>query len=447
MALTAAGELHTHSAMATTYFIPEEERLSRDALRALQLDKFRRMAEAARDNPFYRARFAAAGVDATAVRSMEDFRLLPFTTKAELCADQAAHPPYGSVLTYPAERYYRIHQTSGTTGTPLRWLDTRESWNWILRCWGIVYRAAGLTPADRLFFPFSFGPFLGFWAAFDGAQALGNMCMAGGGMSTVARLHFLLQHRATFVCCTPTYALRLAQTAAEEGIDLAGGDVRALVVAGEPGGSVPAVRRRIEAGWGARVFDHTGMTEIGSLGIECVEDPGNTHLIESECIAEVVDPATGDPLAPGTRGELVLTNLGRWGSPLIRYRTGDLVELTELPCACGRGYCRMLGGILGRSDDMFFVKGNNVYPAAIENIVREFDGVVEFRLRVREVGGMQELAVDIEPDPAREPDAAGLAARVADRIHNRLNFKPRVTPVAPEALPRFEMKARRLVME
>src|SRR5207244_8306504 len=218
-----------------------------------------------------------------------------------------------------------------------------ESWNWVLDNWDQFYQIIGLKTGDRLFFPFSFGPFLGFWTAFEAASRQGFFCLPGGGMSSAARLRFLLDNQATVVLCTPTYALRLGEVAREEGIDLTSSGVRALIVAGEPGGSISATRARIEAIWGARVFDHWGMTEIGALGIECPENPAGLHLLETECLAEVIDPTTGEAVPTGQTGELVLTNLGRWGSPLLRYRTGDLVRIDPRPCPCGRTWIRLEG--------------------------------------------------------------------------------------------------------
>jgi phenylacetate-CoA ligase len=248
----------------------------------------------------------------------------------------------------------------------------------------------------------------------------------------------------TVVCCTPTYALRMAEVAAVEGIDLPAAIVRKLIVAGEPGGSIPSTRRRIEQAWGARVFDHTGMTEIGALGFECEQSPGGVHLIESECIAEVIDPITGKPVADGEAGELVLTNLGRWDSPLIRYRTNDQVRLTRgQRCACGRWFARMEGGILGRIDDMVVVRGNNVFPGSIESVVRRFEAVAEYRVEVVEDGAHTNLCVELEPASSVDPD--GLTTSVARAIQDALNFRPDVKSVPPGSLPRFEMKARRFV--
>jgi phenylacetate-CoA ligase len=425
------------TAVATEY-------LERPALTALQC---RRLCALLREvipaNRFYARKLAAAGVRAEQVTDLAGLRRLPFTTKTELDADQAENPPYGTVLTYPPERYSRLHQTSGTTsGRPLRWLDTPESWEWLLGCWDIMYRAVGLRRDDRLFFAFSFGPFLGFWTAFDAASRRGHLCLPGGSMSTAARLRFLLDNAATVVFCTPTYALHLAETAREQGLDLPRSPVRALIVAGEPGGGIPATRQRIEQAWGARVFDHSGMTEAGALMIECAENPAGLHLLESECIGEVLDPATGEPVPPGQPGELVLTNLGRWGSPALRYRSGDLVRVDPRPCPCGRTFLRLDGGILGRTDDMIHLRGNNLYPSALEAVIRRFPEVAEFRVEVETLRSLPVLRVQLEPAAGT---AAGIAERVDRAIRDELLFRAEVTVVAPGSLPRFEMKARRLV--
>jgi phenylacetate-CoA ligase len=336
-----------------------------------------------------------------------------------------------------------MHQTSGSGGTPLRWLDTPESWEWFKRCWQVIYSAAGFRAEDRFAFPFSFGPFIGFWAAFEAAAALGRLCLPAGGMTTRARLRYILENEATVVCCTPTYALHMAEVAAEEGMDIAHSAVRALLVAGEPGGSIPATRAKIESAWGARIFDHPGLTEVGPWGFECLEAPGGVHVIETEFIPEVIDPVTTGPVRAGEIGELVLTNLGRHGSPLIRYRTGDQVRMTRGRCACGRHFARMEGGVLGRTDDVLWVRGNNVFPSAVEAVLREFDAVAEFRIRVDGSGPMTELCLDVEPvTPAA---ASGLDGRIVNAVRDRLGFSPRVTLVPPGALPRFEMKAKRLV--
>jgi phenylacetate-CoA ligase len=389
-------------------------------------------------NAFYAHKFG----NQARVAGWDEFGQLPLTTKAEIAADQALNPPYGTNLTYPLERYTKLHQTSGTTGkAPIRVLDTEQSWDWWARCWGFVYRGAGVGRGDRVFFAFSFGPFIGFWAAYAGARTVGAMTLPGGGMQTDQRLQFMLDNDVTVVCCTPTYALRMAELAEQSGIDLAASSIRATVHAGEPGASVPGVRARIEQAFGARCHDHTGMTELGATGFTCQEQAG-VHLIETEFVFEVIDPATLRPVPPGGQGELVATNLGRAGMPLIRYRTGDLVQLDETPCRCGRSFARLAGGILGRADDMVIVRGVNIFPSAIEGVLREFPEVSEFRIEVFARRSMNELNLLLDPRPGSEDD---LASRVSNRLNERLLLRVQCELVPPGSLPRFDLKARRLV--
>jgi phenylacetate-CoA ligase len=412
--------------------------LSRSELEQFQLSRLRLLLrETLPRNAFLSGRFSGE------VRRLADLQRFPFVTKDELLVDQRESAPYGSILTYPRQKYSRLHQTSGTSGQPLRWLDTPESWNWMLDNWEQMFSIAGIHAGDRLFFPFSFGPFLGFWTAFETASRLGYFCIAAGGLSSVARLNLLRENETTVVCCTPTYALHLAEVAQQEGIDLLASPVRAIIVAGEPGGSIPPTRKRIEAGWGAHVLDHCGMTEIGPSGIECPDNPAGLHLLESDFIVEVIDPDTLEPVSPGETGELVLTNLGRIGSPLIRYRTGDLVCIDPEPCPCGRTFVRLRGGILGRVDDMIHLRGNNVHPSTLESIIRRFEEVAEYRIAVDRTQALASLRIDVEPVPGF--DGEFVAQSVGRAIRDALLFRAEVRAVAPGSLPRYEMKARRVV--
>ncbi len=444
-------------------------RSPRSELRVWQTERLRSVLRTvAGSNPFYSDKWKRAGgeLSESAISSLRlpgDLGRLPLTTKADFSGDHHVHPPFGTNLTFATDQYTRMHQTSGTTGDPVRWLDTPESWQWVLDCWDQIFEMAEIGQGDRVGFPFSFGPFLGFWAAFEGAARRGCLCLPGGGMSSEERLRFLIENRATVICCTPTYALRLAEVAAEQKIDLKSSAVTKLIVAGEPGGNIPAVCDRIQNAWAARVFDHWGMTEVGPLATECIEQPGGLHLLETECIAEIIDPATGEsfdidgtlaagsqPNAAPIRGELVITNLGRVGSPAIRYRTGDQVELDPRPCPCGRNLLRLNGGILGRLDDMLTIRGNNVFPSAIEVILREFPEVLEFSLNVVTREAMPQLVIEIEttfgvPDIEEAGGMSDLMDRVKNAIHERLHFRPEVIPVEPHSLPRFEHKARRHV--
>src|SRR6267378_4531132 len=352
------------------------------------------------------------------LRSGKGFAELPFTTKQELVDDQAQHPPFGTNLTHPIEEYVRIHQTSGTAGKPILWLDTTESWDWWLRCWQEVFNGAGVRKDDRVYVAFSFGPFIGFWAAFEAAQRIGVMVISGGGQSTEQRLRSIFDREATVLVCTPTYALRLADTARQQGLDMSRGPIRITVHAGEPGASIPETRRRIQEGFGAKAFDHAGMTEMGAYGFECEAQSG-LHINMDEFIAEIIDPETLAPAGDGAKGELVLTNLGRVGMPLIRYRTGDLCMISHEPCACGRPWPRLTGGILGRADDMITIRGVNVFPSSIENIIRRHTQIVEFAIEVVRQREMYELRLKVEIEGS--PD--GVLERLRHDIANDLRVR------------------------
>jgi phenylacetate-CoA ligase len=416
----------------------------RAGMEARRLLKLRELLAAVRaSNPFYSAKLAGLDLD---LAGLEEFgSRVPFTRKQELTEDQHANPPFGSNLTYPLHRYNRFSQTSATTGKPMRWLDTPESWDWMVANWMQVFQSAGVTPLDRFFFAFSFGPFLGFWVAFETANRLGCLSIPGGGMRSATRIDAIIDTGATVLCCTPTYAIRLAEVAAEENVDLSAAKIRTILVAGEPGGSVPGTRRHIEKLWnGARVVDHHGMTEIGPVSYGCPQRQGVLHVIESEYIAEIVDPG-GQPLPPGTPGELVLTNLGRFGSPLLRYRTGDMVQAgPEDRCVCGSLDMALEGGILGRTDDMVVVRGVNVYPTAIEDILRSCGGVAEYRVGIRTSRTLTELSLEVEPAPGHANDPT-LVHRIETALRNALALRIPVSLVAGGTLPRFELKARRWV--
>ncbi len=427
--------------------MPRTPASSREELERIQLARLRELLGAVRpSNAFYETKLGPAGID-DSVASLDAFRAnCPFTTKSELAADHQANPPYGSNLTYPVEHYTRSHQTSGTSGAPLRWLDTPESWQWMIDNWCDIFRAAGVSAADRIFFAFSFGPFIGFWLAFEAGEALGALNIPGGGLSSAARLQAIFTHDTNVLCCTPTYALRLAEVAKEENIDLAKSPVRTIVVAGEPGGSIPATRKRLEEAWpGATVFDHHGMTEVGPVTYQCPAQAGVLHVLEEAYLPEIIDPETTKPVTAGGTGELVLTTLGRHGSPLIRYRTGDLVTAAaKSPCRCGSHDLALQGGILGRADDMIVVRGVNVYPSAVEEILRSAGGVAEYRVHISRNDTLVEMSVEVEPNNG---DDNSLATRLAKVFQETLALRVPVNIVEPGALPRFELKARRWIVD
>jgi phenylacetate-CoA ligase len=381
-------------------------------------------------NPFHRAR---AGGDRPG-----SLAALPLLDKRELVEDQRRHPPFGTNLTYELERYTHVHQTSGTTGPPLRVLDTTEDWQWWASCLATTYRAAGIGPGDRVALAFSFGPHVQFWDARDGLELVGAMSIALGGMSSVQRLQTIAQVEATAITCTPSYALRLYEVAVEENLEGALASVEKVICAGEPGASLPAVRERIEECLGARVFDHAGLSETGPFGYPCAEG-GGLHINADEFVHEILDDDLR-PAAPGTRGELVLTPLGRRGWPVLRYRTGDVVISPSASCPAGHPHPWLPGGIVGRTDDMVVIRGMNVYPSAIEQAVRNATDSGEFRLTFyTEPGGMDEVKLEVEL--GRSTTARALQ----DVMRQQLGLRVRVVPVGPGVLPRTDGKARRVM--
>lgn len=422
----------------------------------LQLQRLQTLVRELRvGNRFYQQKLSEAGVD-EGIASLAAFsQAMPFTSKGEIERDREVAPPYGTNLTYPLDRYSRLCQSSGTSGAPLVWNDTQESWSALLDCWDEVYRAAGVSKADLVFFASSFGPFLGFWTAFESAARAGIRVLPGGGMSSVARLRAMAMHPATVLCCTPTYALRLGEVLAAEAGDekLSGMAIGKVIVAGEPGGGIPQVRERLEHLWaGARVIDHHGMTEVGPVSYERLDRPMGLCVIEEAYYAEIVDRETLREVGEGEKGELVLTTLRRTACPLLRYRTGDLVKkgyfLDESGTAgqsgtAGRKILCLEGGILGRVDDMVVIRGVNVYPRAIESIVLGFPEVAEYQVIHSTRDSMDELEIAIEPVAGKGDEA--LKERVGLALSSALTLRIPVKMAEPGSLPRFEFKARRWV--
>jgi phenylacetate-CoA ligase len=386
---------------------------------------------------FYQPILKSAGLNDPDTVTIQQFvEHMPLTTKQQLVDDQLANPPYGTNLSYPLDHYTRFCQTSGTTGRPLRVIDTPESWQHLLDVWRIVFEQAGCAKGNRVLFAFSFGPFLGFWTAYEAATQLGLMALPAGGMSSSSRLAMITDNAIDTVCCTPTYALHLARVAEQGGLDLPNACVSRLIVAGEPGGSLPAVRQRIESAWGAKLFDHHGMTEVGPVTYQDNDAEGCLRIADGYFLVEVINPDSGKPLTPGSEGELVLTTLKRSAWPLLRYRTGDLVKQDP------DDPMRLIGGILGRIDDMRLVRGVNVYPSAVDAVIRRFDEVAEYEVLIEQAGAMRELSLRIEPNNGCS-DYERLCQQVGEAMRDALSLRVPVISVKPGTLPTFEMKAKR----
>lgn len=399
----------------------------------MQLSKLNRLLNSLREHPLYADALAACRLP---LQSLDELSNLPLLEKNDLLGDRPGDPM--KLCALARTKYRRLHQTSGSRGWPMPVLDTAEDWAWWLECWQYVLDAAEVTTEDIAMMAFSFGPFIGFWTANDALVQRGALVVPGGGLSSLARLKLIAGQRCTVLCCTPTYALHLASVAAEHDVDLSKNNVSRIIVAGEPGGSVPAVRQAIESQWHARVVDHAGASELGAWGFASSDDSG-LHIVESEFIAEfLVFEKSGNssrPADPGEACELVLTNLGRFGGPAIRYRTGDTVRPVwehELPSR----FVHLPGGVLGRRDDMLVIRGVNVFPSSIEAIVREVTPTAEFRMIATRHDEMDQLRIEVETDCG---DA------LSELLRERLALRVPVRVVKNGSLPRSEGKSRRWV--
>jgi phenylacetate-CoA ligase len=433
------------------YWNPKTETMPQDDLRRLKLLKLRRLCEwADARSAFHRRKFAAAGFRPEQLQTFDDVRRIPFTTREEWMEAETEKPLFGDLLTTDPDHAIRYHLTSGTSGrTPIRVLDGTKDWEWIAEMWCYGLWGFGIRPRDVVYVAFGYGSFIGFWGAHYACEKMGALVIPGGAQTTEGRVKQIIEMGVTTVCSTPTYALRLWQQATEMGIDLANDSkVDKLIVSGEPAGSIPAVKRQLEAAWGAKCGDSAGMTEIGTIMIfECTHQSGGTHIIEDHFIEEVIDPQSDERVPYGTLGERVVTSFGRGFIPLIRYRTKDMVlKVPHTTCGCGRTWDLYDGGIRGRWDDMKLIRGTNVYPRAVESIVREHDAIDEFQIYIwrQDIADEITIKVDLKPGRASQwPALQPALAKALAEAHEGLRFNIELAP--PGTLPRFELKARRLV--
>ena len=431
--------------MAARYLEPRLERSSRAEMTRLQTQRFKeQLRHAYAHSPFYCRKLKAAGVTPAAIRTLDDLRKLPFTTKDELKENQAVKPPWGDVLAVPFADVLRVHMTSATTGRPLAFLDTREDWYGFYHSYARALYAYGVRKPDLVMAAFSYGPWIGYWSGFYAAQDLGCLVFPVGGLTTDQRIDALLSYPITVLGCTPSYALFLAEAAAKKGIDLAEQTkIRITWHTGEPGASIPATKAKIETAFGARAFDLPGLTEIAAW-FECDVRAGLVHVHEDYCYPEVLDEADR-PVGAGGRGELVFTSLYRKAMPLLRYRTRDVVQVAERTCPCGRTLIAFEGGVLARLDDMKKVRGVVVYPRRVEELVRPHNGVDEFQIVFRRHEGLDDILIRIDPSPSlSRAERLGLTARLADDLRIGLGIRATVEVGEAGSLPRWDHKARRV---
>ncbi|MEM7781925.1 MAG: phenylacetate--CoA ligase family protein [Planctomycetota bacterium] len=411
----------------------ELENLSRPDLEAIQFQKLETLLQIILpDNPFYASKFN--GVERP-IRSMQELEMIEQTIKAELI-DNSDSAGFARNLTYPIDSYSRFHRTSGTSGRPLIVLDTPADWVWWKEAWQFVLDHAGITHQDRVVMAFSFGPFIGFWSAFDAVAERESLVVPTGAMGTQARVELIRNVQATTIFCTPSYALHMSEVMRQNEIDPNDLAVDKIVVAGEPGGSIPEIRERIEDAWNAKVIDHAGASEVGPWGIADQRQRG-IYINESEFIAEFQSVETGLRANEGELSELILTCLGRSGSPVIRYKTGDLVRPRwQLNQECQ--FVMLEGGVLGRTDDMMIIRGVNVFPSSIEAILRRFPEILEYRITAYRESSMDQLKIEVE-------DELGQPERIKSELAMQLGFRVEVETVPIHSLPRFELKGKRFI--
>jgi phenylacetate-CoA ligase len=423
------------------------ETRSPDEIRARRFESLRtQLTRVYERSRHYRRQWDELGWHPSDLRGSADLAALPTTGKADYQRSIDETPPYGDFLAVPRGEVARLHFSSGTTGapTPVAWTTAD------LDRWADLYaRAAhsqGVRPGDVYQCLFGFAWFVGGLGGTLGYTRLGATVIPGGSGDTERQIETIFRYGTTAVGGTPSFLLHLAERARQLGTPLVDSGVRHVMVGGEPGGAVAATRALIEREWGARCYDGYGCLEFQPVAWECAEQAGG-HLAEDFVYAEVLDPATKAPVPDGQPGVLVLTHLDKQACPLVRWWTGDIVVLDRDRCACGRTHARLAGGVRGRADDMLVVRGVNVFPSAVENVVR------------RTVGDLAEFRVVIDPalaDPATgyptalrlqvEAAADGeLPGRLAAALRSELQVRAVVEIVPPGQLPRTIHKARRVV--
>lgn len=438
------------------YWFPVRETMEPEAREAAILQRIKQvMAYAWERSPFYQRKWSEAGIHPGSIRSLEDFEKVPVVTKTELREAQARRPPFGDYLCVDDSEVFHVHGTSGTTGRPTAFGISRPDWEAIANAHARVMWGMGIRPQDTVFIGSFFSLYLGSWGALIGSERLGcRVFPFGAGVpgQTLRAVDWLRQMQPSVFYGTPSYALHLAEVALEHGVDPRSFGLRRLFFSGEPGASVPSIRSRIEELYGGRVFDSGSMAEMSPwMNLAETEAGGGGMLCWQDIVyTEVVDPRTHRRVAYGGEGTPVYTHLERLSQPMIRLLSNDLTRWEAGPSPCGRTYPRLPRGIYGRIDDMFTVRGENIYPSAIDEVVMGLTGYGgEHRILVTRERAMDELTVQVEYD--REIEQAGeqaveaLRRRAEAELRRVLGVGARVLPVPPGTLERTEFKARRVI--
>ncbi len=441
------------------YWSPTLETMAPEERHQQILEKLRAQVRwAYQHSNMYRRLWKDTDTDPNCIASLEDFHRLPFLTKDVIREDQALHPPFGSNLCEPPENLFRIHGSTGTTGAPTILAISKGDWRRIAEAHARVMWGMGIRPSDTVFIAAPFSLYMGSWGALLGAERLGARSFpfgAGNPGQTRMAVRWLQATRPTVFYGTSSFALYLAETAREEGVDPQEGfGFRIMFFSGEPGASVPATRRLLQETYGAKIMDSGSTAEMSpwmSNG-QCSEGQG-MHLWQDIVLTEVVDRDTKQVVPYGHEGVPVYTHLERTSQPMIRFWSGDLTRWIDDPCPCGRTYPRLPRGIYGRVDDMVIIRGENVYPSAVENVVRGFPGLSgEFRLVVTRERAMDRLIVLAEyaedtAQSARSNISAldTLRRRVETELRSALGVRADVELKAPGELERTQFKAKRVI--
>jgi|PlaIllAssembly_1097288.scaffolds.fasta_scaffold08671_3 phenylacetate-CoA ligase len=429
----------------------EVETWSRDRIESFQLDALRhQLARVQRTSTHYRRVFADAGFEPGDLKSFADLRRLPFTRKSDYVAGLEAAPPFGSLAAVAPGEAVRVHFSSGTTARPAPVLWTQAD----IERWADLYArylyAQGLRRGDIFQCMFNYAWFVGGLGATLAAQHLGALVIPASSGDTERQIETLFQYGSQCVIGTPSFMAHVAEAAEKMGRDLTQSKVKMVCVGGEPGASIPGTREKLERAWGARMFDCYGALECQPIGWDTALQLGPT-LAEDFIYVEVLHPDTHEPVADGERGVLVLTHLDKQACPLVRWWTGDIVVRDGSVAADGRTHARLKGGVLGRADDMLIIRGVNLFPTAVEDIVRGFPGlsneyvlVIDSSVKDPKTGFLTGVKLRVEPDATAPPD---IGERLSQRLREKLQVRFHVEVVAPGTLPRTVHKAKRVVHE
>ena len=430
------------------YWNPVLETLDQEKIRKLQFEKFKKIFSWAYERSrFHRGLYEKAGIKPGDILSFEDIRRIPTVEKSMMRDIQRKDPfPYGDALCVPLEEVTEFRQTSGTTGQPVYQPDTWQDWEWWAECWAYILWAQGYRPRDRVFIPFGYNIFVAFWAGHYGAEKIGCEVVPGGVLDTAARILKIQELKATAMMATPTYVLGMADVARTQlGIDPASLSIEKITCAGECGASIPTTKHRMESAWGARVYDHSGATEIGAWSYECQAQSGGLHVNEGLFLVEIQDMDTGEIITePGRRGKMIITAFDRIAQPCVRFDSKDVIEWADYACPCGRTYRLIKGGVLGRADDITKVKGVLLSPSTIEEVVRGVEGLGnEYEVIVEKQGDTDRITLKVEFVREGETRRTEIERELVGQLRLKTNLRYDLQFFSLGALPRYEVKARR----